>query len=60
MKKEKKVVKKIPYLDYACRVGERVQWKTIVGEKYEGTITAWNENVAVVSADDGSEHRIPC
>lgn len=59
MKKEK-TIKKIPYIDYACKVGERVQWKTIVGEKFEGTLKEWNDNVATVLLDDGTEKTVEC
>ena len=34
MKKEKITVKKIPYLDYACNIGERVRWENIRREEF--------------------------
>jgi len=59
-KKEKKEVKRIPYLDYVCKVGERVQWANIKGEKFEGVIKSWDENLALVTLDNGNEEIIPC
>jgi hypothetical protein len=59
-KKEKKEVKRIPYLDYACKVGERVQWLNIVGKKFEGVLKAWDGNVATLLLDDGTEMLIDC
>jgi hypothetical protein len=61
MKKEKKIsVKKIPYLDYACKVGERVQWNNIQGEHFEGTLIAWEDNLALVRCNNGKEYTIKC
>ena len=62
MKKEKKsLVKRIPYIDYACKKGERVQWSNLKGEHLEGVIVAWLENdVAVVQLDDGPNIEVQC
>jgi hypothetical protein len=60
MKKAKVVVKKIPYLDYMSKVGERVQWTNIKGEKFEGILKAWQSNFAILTLDDGTEQIIPC
>jgi len=56
----KKPVKKIPYIDYECQVGERVQWSNLRGEKFEGVIRSWDDNLALVLMDDGSEIIIEC
>jgi hypothetical protein len=60
MKKKKVIKKRIPYLDYACQVGERVQWTDIVGKKFEGKLIKWDENVATVLLDDGEKEEIEC
>ena len=59
-KKVIKQVKKIPYLDYACKIGERVQWANIKGEKFEGILISWEDEVARLKLDDGTEQFIPC
>lgn len=54
-------VKKLPYLDYACLVGERVMWQNILGERLEGVIIEMDKNsVASIKMDDGSIEVIPC
>jgi hypothetical protein len=61
--KKKKEVKKIPYIDYMCKVGERVQWLNLAGVKFEGVIMSWNENVATVklhSLDSNEEIEVVC
>ena len=60
MKKQKKVIKKIPYVDYACQIGERVRWENLKGEKFEGTIKKWDDNVAIILLDDGTEKTVEC
>jgi len=57
MKKQKK----ISYLDYACIIGERVQWKDIKGEKLEGRLISMNDNfLATIELDDKSIVKIQC
>ena len=58
--KKKKEFNKIPYLDYMCRVNEKVQWANIQGEKFEGRIKEWKDNVAVVTLEDGTEKEVTC
>lgn len=62
MKKDKKILKKkLPYIDYACSIGERVEWKNLKREKFEGVILEWKENsVAVVKLDDGTIIEVQC
>jgi uncharacterized Fe-S cluster-containing radical SAM superfamily enzyme len=61
MKKEKITVKKIPYLDYACNIGERVRWENIRREKFEGVLIRMDEEcVATVRLDNGDEVRVQC
>lgn len=60
MKKETSK-KKLPYLDYLCSVGERVQWGNIKGQKFEGILLEWKEDtVAVVKLDDSSIMEVQC
>jgi hypothetical protein len=59
MKKEIKK-QKLSFLDYACKVGERVQWANIKGEKFEGVLKAWNDYTATVTLDSGTEMFIDC
>ena len=59
MKKEK-IVKKIPYIDYECKIGEKVKWSNIKNEQFEGVIQNWNENIATVKLSDGSEIDVLC
>jgi hypothetical protein len=47
-------------IDYACEVGERVKWETIAGRKFEGVIIDWDNYVAIVKLDDGTEKAIEC
>lgn len=30
------------------KIGDRVKWETVVGEKFEGELIEWDSNVAVV------------
>ena len=54
-------MKKILYIDYECKVGERVQWNDISGKHFEGVILAWNETyVATVLLDDDTKVEIQC
>lgn len=57
----KKETKKIPYVDYECKVGERVQWVNLKKEKFEGILEKMDENcVATIKMDDGSEMEVQC
>ena len=62
--KKPKLGNKIPYIDYDCQIGERVQWKNMRGESFEGVIISWNDDDVVLSAnvkfDDDSIVVIPC
>lgn len=56
-----KTQKKIPYIDYECQIGERVQWKNLKGEHFEGVLTAMDENcLATVKLDDGTFVQVQC
>jgi hypothetical protein len=58
MKKQKE---KVRYIDYACQVGERVQWTDMTGKtKHEGVISKWDDYTATVKLDDGTEVTIDC
>jgi len=59
--KNQKTKKKIPYLDYMCLVGERVQWKNVRGDYFEGILTYMSEDyLATVKLDNGTETQIQC
>jgi hypothetical protein len=66
MKKKKQLIKKIPYIDYGCEVGERVRWETVTGQKFEGVIIRWEDEndaenlIAIVKLDDGTEMKVIC
>lgn len=61
MKKTKVTKKQIPYLDYMCHIGERVQWANIKGEKFEGKLIAMDEDfLASVELDDGTIVNYQC
>jgi len=58
-------MKKIQYLDYACKIGERVKWENLKKEKFEGIIIRWIEEedqnpIAVVKLDNGDEMEVVC
>ena len=58
---KKQVKKKISYLDYACKIGERVRWENMKKEKFEGTLIKMDEDyLAIVQLDDGSTQEIQC
>ena len=57
---KKKVLTKLRYIDYVCEVGERVWWNTMKGERFEGKILKWNDNVATVLLDDGNKKTVDC
>jgi len=59
MKKETKKIK-ISFLDYACKVGERVQWFNMKNERFEGVLKEWDEYTAIVKLDDGTEMFVDC
>ena len=48
------------YIDYECKIGERVYWNNLRGDRFEGVITEWDSNVAIVKLDDGSEKAVEC
>jgi len=61
MKKKKVIKKQIPYLDYMCHVGERVQWQNLKGEKFIGKlIVIDDESLATVELDDGTIIHYQC
>lgn len=47
-------------LDYACKVGDRVFWQNIKGERWEGELVEWDSNVAYVKLDDGTVKAVEC
>ncbi len=47
-------------LDRTCREGERVCWRTISGDEFEGLLEEWDSNVAIVRLDDGTEKGVEC
>ena len=55
-------MKKLQYIDYECKIGERVRWEDISGKKkFEGVIVEWKiEEVAVVKLDDGTIVEVKC
>lgn len=61
MKKEKIPIKKMPYIDYECKVGERVWWENLTRQRFEGVIIEWKEDsIAVVQLDDNSLMEVQC
>lgn len=62
--KKPKLGNKIPYIDYECQVGERVQWRNLLNETFVGTIVSWNEDGVTLSAtvklDDDTLVIVPC
>jgi hypothetical protein len=61
MKKQNKIIKKIPFLDYACNIGERVKWTNIKKEEFEGVLIKMNEDcLATVRLDNGDEIEVQC
>lgn len=61
MKKQNKIIKKIPFLDYACNIGERVKWTNIKKEEFEGVLIKMNEDcLATVRLDNGNEIKVQC
>lgn len=61
MKKEKIPKKKMPYIDYECKVGEIVWWETLSKQRFEGKIIEWKENtIAVVQLYDNSIIEVQC
>jgi len=47
-------------IDYMCLKGERVWWPNRKGEKFEGIIKEWKDNIATVQLDDGTIIEIEC
>ena len=62
MKKAKTERKKsLPYLDYMCKIGERVQWQTIDGKKFIGKLIAMDDEcLATVELEDGTVVHYQC
>lgn len=61
MKKTKLKPKGLPFLDYECKVGQRVQWTNLKQEYFEGVIVNWLEDaVAEVQLDDGTIAHVKC
>jgi hypothetical protein len=61
MKKQTKQIKRIPYLDYQCLPGERVQWENIKKEKFEGKLIIIDENcLATIELDNGTTVDVQC
>ena len=58
--KKNKIKRKIFYIDYECKIGQRVHWKNMKDEYFEGVIKQWNDNIAIVVMDDGTEKTIEC
>ena len=48
------------YIDYECKVGERVYWRNLANEMFEGEIIKWDSNFATVKLDDGTEKVVEC
>jgi len=55
-----KKVKRIPYIDIECIVGERVMWRNIIGEQFDGVLKEWDNYTAIIKMDDGSIKSIQC
>ena len=54
MKKQKVTKKQIPYLDYMCRIGEKVQWQDLIGKRFVGKLIAMDDEcLATVELDNG-------
>lgn len=52
--------KRIPYIDYECLVGERVQWLNMANKKFEGIILKWVDTTATVELDDKTTIDVKC
>jgi hypothetical protein len=57
--------KKIMFLDYECKPGERVQYRDHTGKVYEGILRDWDKSteeaaVATLILNDGTEKIIVC
>ena len=60
-RKKEKRKKRISWLDYACVIGEKVQWKNVKGDKFEGKLIKMSEDyIATVLLDNGSEVEVQC
>lgn len=55
-----KKLKKLPYIDYECIVGERVIWRNLQGETFEGVLEEWDNGTALIKKDDGTIEAIEC
>jgi len=47
-------------LDRNCQIGDSVQWETVVDDCYEGVLTEWDSNVAVVKLSNGKIKCVEC
>ena len=58
-------MRKMNQIDYECKVGERIFWKNLQDEKFEGVIKSWRKDeesvdIAAVITDEGEEIEIKC
>lgn len=56
----KNKIKKLPYIDSECIVGERVMWTNIAGERFEGVLEDWDNYNAIIKMDDGTTKIVQC
>jgi small nuclear ribonucleoprotein (snRNP)-like protein len=42
------------------RIGDRVTWRQVNGERFVGTLRGWDSNVALVMLDDGTSKAVEC
>ena len=54
------MTKKLNQIDYECKVNERVWWPKLRGERFEAVIISWDDNIATVRLDDGTEKTVEC
>lgn len=52
--------KRILYLDECCQVGDTVRWHDLTQFEYVGKIVKWDDNVATVKLEDGTEKTVTC
>lgn len=52
--------KRLPYVDCECKIGERVMWRNMKGETFEGVIKDWDNSTAIIVMDDGETTAIAC
>ena len=57
----KKETRQKSYLDYMCKIGERVYWLNMRGERFEGTLVEWGpDHLAYVKFDDDTIVEYQC